>query len=331
LGNIHSYDVIHLALVWTAYLAVRWLATRRFPARAVGMALLAALVTSPSVLYMAWLYLSEPVFRARADTETLTPGLDRYLLGYGVLIPLAITGAVRLLRSEEREPTPLRFLPPAWAIGGMAAAYLPFAFQRKMVMGVHLPIALLAGLGLALLCRWRPLNRLPGLAAAIVVALCSVTACRYLARDVKVALTDGTTSTGIHPAYWDESLEHAWKWISDRPETPGAVFSWPWTSILTPAMTGRAVFAGHWGETPGFAGKLDDAFAFYWGTWDSARRREFLRTQGIRFVIEGRLDREFVELWRRKNSDAGAPRPLAGEAFLSEVFREGQTVVYEAL
>ncbi|MBM3458693.1 MAG: hypothetical protein FJX77_09205, partial [Armatimonadetes bacterium] len=80
LGNVHSYDMIHLAAVWTLYLLLRWGTERRWPARAVGMALLAALVASPSVAYMAWLYLSEPVFRARADTETLTPGVDRYLL-----------------------------------------------------------------------------------------------------------------------------------------------------------------------------------------------------------------------------------------------------------
>lgn len=77
LGNIHSYDVIHLTAVWSAYLLARWVVGRRFPARAVGLALIAAVVAAPSVVYMAWLYATEPVFKARADTATLTPPLDR--------------------------------------------------------------------------------------------------------------------------------------------------------------------------------------------------------------------------------------------------------------
>ena len=65
---------------------------RRFPTREVKTALIAAAIAAPSVLYMLWLYKAEPIFKARADTATLSPNPALYLLGYGLLIPLAIYG-----------------------------------------------------------------------------------------------------------------------------------------------------------------------------------------------------------------------------------------------
>jgi len=89
LGNIHSYDVIHLTVVWVAYLCGRWAVEGQLPAKALRMAVIAAVVAAPSVAYMAWLYVTEPVFKARADTATWSQLPTGYLLGYGVLSPLA--------------------------------------------------------------------------------------------------------------------------------------------------------------------------------------------------------------------------------------------------
>ena len=40
-------------------------------------------------------------------------------------------------------------MPIAWATAGFGVAYLPFAFQRKMIMGTHVPLCLLAALAVA--------------------------------------------------------------------------------------------------------------------------------------------------------------------------------------
>jgi hypothetical protein len=354
LGNVHSYDVIHLAVVWAAYLLLRWAVSRRFPARETGFALLAAAVASPSVLYMAWLYLAEPVFRSRADIETISGPIRLYLLGYGLLVPLALWGAALLWPSERRRDeentgtaititnydhdyekgrtetwdrrpeTDLRFLLPiAWFLMGLIPAYLPFAFQRKMIMGYHLPVALLAGLALAELARrlagsvGRP--KAASLVAGAVVAVLSVSNVRYMWRDVQVALTEQVTSTGAHPVYWPDSDIRAFEWAGRQPG-PGALMALPFNGVLAPAYSGRPVYAGHWGETPRFGLRVRESVAFYRGDWSSEERHRFLTKNAIRWVVLSPLERASVR---------DVVRPLETEPFLRPVFTEGDTTVFE--
>jgi hypothetical protein len=447
LGNVHSYDVIHLTVVWSAFLVGRWIAERRFPARAFGMALLAAAVTAPSVAYMAWFYLAEPTFRARADVATLSPDPLMYVWGYGLLLPLAAWGGV-LLRREGREnegsdhrealvalaavaaaavlmvaayrlargslwslvplvplaawlalafftratrrdagtegrsdagtqgrreagtqrhsdagtegqsairnpqsaigairnpqseqsgqskiQNPKSKIVLVWSVTGIAAAYLPFAFQRKMIMGWHLPVALLAGLAVAELAR-RAAGRLPlprasalwaGIAAGLLTALLSVTSVRYMERDLAVAFGRGTTSTGIHPVYWPADRIRAFEWLRENtPPRETTLLAWPVGAILAPAYSGRTVYAGHWAETPDFRDRMENAAAFYRGRMTSEERWLFLRAHGITHVLIGDQERLLIEEGRQRYGTL----PLEQEPFLAPVFRERGTAVY---
>jgi hypothetical protein len=149
LGNIHSYDVITVAGVWASFVAVRALAARRFPGRSLADALVAGLIALPSTAYQYYLYRTEPVFRLRADDKFLSPPLTSYLLAYGLVLILAVAGAIWLVRMARRNGQSLgqRLFPLTWAVVGFVIPYLPFAFQRKLLLGVHLPLAFLAAVG----------------------------------------------------------------------------------------------------------------------------------------------------------------------------------------
>lgn len=349
LGNIHSYDVIHLTAVWCAYLLAKGLVDRRFPLRDLGHGLIAALVASPSVAYMAWLYLTEPVFKARADTATLSPEFSKYLLGYGLLLPLAALGAWRLyLQGKEpgegQSSSRRWLLPVAWAVAGLPLAYLalphlvdgqlewqPVAFQRKLIMGYHLPLALLSGLALAGLARAAAARggtaRTGGMIAALAVCILALSNLRYLVRDVKLARDENLTSTGAHHAYWPEGDLHAFEWLRTHTPPDATVLTWPMNGVFAPAYSGRKVYAGHWGETPGYEARLKEEFAFYWGVWSSEERLRFLRQYGITHIVESPIEREWLEVWGQR---ARAPRrPLTAEPYLQPVFNERDTTIYE--
>jgi hypothetical protein len=332
LGNIHSYDVIHLAAAWGLYLAARGVAERKVPWLPLRRAMVAAAVAAPSVLYMAWLYVSEPVFQARADTATLSPPLHQYALGYGLLVPLGVWGAL-LLRRASRSAGPADrtgfdrsgwLLPVAWVVAGLAAAYLPFAFQRKMIMGVHLPLALLAGLAVAEAALWlAPRARLrPAVVALLLVLLLSISSLRYLERDVRLALGEGRTSTGLHPVHWPRDLLAAYAQFGRETPSDAALLTWPTTGVLAPAYSGRRVYAGHWGETPRFGDRFAEVRAFYRG---GESRERFLREREITHILLGPVERAAVE-----QRLAGTPR-LEQEPFLRPAFQVGGVVIFEVL
>lgn len=350
LGNVHSYDVIHLTAVWCSYLLAKWIVTRRFPVRDVGHGLITALVAAPSVAYMAWLYLTEPVFKARADTATLSPQIMGYVLGYGLLWPLAACGAWQLyqrrseISAEAPRPTHRWLLPLTWAVVGLPLAYValpsfsfgelewhPVAFQRKLIMGYHLPLALLSGLAVASLARRAAATRgsttrTAVVVAALVVCVLALSNLRYLVRDVTLARNENATSTGAHHAYWPESDLRAFEWLRTHSPADATLLTWPMNGVFAPAYSGRKVYAGHWGETPNYAERLKETFAFYWGVWSSEERLRFLQQSGITHVVESPIEREWVDVWGQK---AHTPqRPLAAEPYLQPVFNDRDTTVY---
>jgi len=326
LGNIHSYDVIHLTAVWAAYLVLRGGVYRRFPLAEVRLALVAAVVAAPSVAYMAWLYLAEPVFKKRADTATLSPLLIHYLWGYGLILPLAAAGAVWLWRRRAERPDGAWLLPLAWAAVGIPITYLPFAFQRKLIMGCHLPLAILAGFAVANLAR-RAAARWPrrfaaGAAAACVLALLAVSNVRFLHRDLHLALATGRV--GVHPLYWPRNDLHAFEWLGRHTGKDAVLVCLTTNGTMAPAYSGRRVFVGHWGETNDAIRKEREVYAFYEGAWTSERRREFLRRNRVTHVLFGPQE-QVVQLM---SGPGRGRRPLEAEPFLTPVFTEDQTTLY---
>lgn len=394
LGNIHSYDVIHLAAAWLLFLGARSFTEGRVPWGAVAAAAVAAAVASPSVLYMAWLYRSDAVFRSRADVETLTPGIELYLTGFGLSLLLAFwyadrglprgdpgalrrglsTGAAalaaaaaltpaggwslpllltaRLLRAGGEAGPGLSLLLPAWLAGGFAAAYLPFAFQRKLLMGVQIPLGILAGFGIAALAGARiPEDSSAGWGrpsrrwlAAPVLLLLSISPLLFMLRDVQVAREENLTSTRLHPAYWRSDLLEAYRWLGRETPPDSVVLALPSHAVLIPALSGRAVYAGHWGETPDFGERFRQALLIYGAQPRTAElrralsagpdpgreapdpaaefsrlRRLWLHRSGITHLVWGPYERQAAE---------AGPLPLTAEPFLTPIHRSGETVIF---
>lgn len=406
LGIIHSYDVIHLALAWTCFLGVRWIVEGRLPGALLRRSLAAAAVALPSVLYMAWLYSSERVFRSRADVETLTPGLSLYLWGFGLMLPFALAAFPRLLPAAAipRQPVqtaaaaaaavaagvaafsnwpgmfapllllayllwrrpaaglpPAALLLPAWLAGGFAAAYLPFAFQRKMIMGVQIPLGLLAGLGVAA-CGFEWVRRRkpagggsapPLWLPAALIALLAISPVLFMVRDMQSAREENLTSTRLHPAYWRRDVLDTYRWIGKHTPPDAVVLALPTHAVLLPAYGGRAVYAGHWGETPDYGDRLNQALLIYGG---QPRTEELARAiasysssppsdPSTRAAGEGSPTEAFSRLrlqWLQANGvthvvwgpyEAAAaepgPVPLTAEPYLRPIHRTGEVTVYE--
>ncbi len=100
------------------------------------------------------------------------------------------------------------------------------------------------------------------------------------------------------------------------------LFRYPIHAVLVPAFSGCTVYAGHWGETPDFQRKVNEATCFFSGR--EAQPEAFLRQTGARHVLYGAAERFVAEDGRQR----GAPGFQPG-SWLREVYREGDTVLYE--
>jgi hypothetical protein len=212
--------------------------------------------------------------------------------------------------------------------------YVPVAFQRKLAEGLHIPIALLAAFGAAATAA-----RLPGFLGlktefgaiqnpeskiqnAMVLALLLLTMptnLRFIYRDWKRAIDHNVGSTGLHAVFWPKQDVEAMRRLDEWVPSFGLVQALPMTSSLIPAMSGRRVWAGHWGETPGFGVKFGEALRFFRPETSSDWRRQFLARTRITHVFVGAAERELSQ------------GTLAQEPFLRLVHRLEDTLLYQVV
>ena len=336
LGNMHSYDVLHLSAAWGLFLVV-WTVLRRGQgvARSWARAVVALALTLPTTLYMYYVFNAEAVFKARANVPTLSPAIWHYFLAYGLVFLLAVFAASILIRAAPSPRTgnaedvtgsqPLVFA-LCWAVGGLAVCYLPFAFQRKMLMGEHIPLCLLAGWGASLLVG-RLAPRVQVIALALLVLASAPSSALFLVRDVRHLETDHS-ETHLFP-FLSSDLVDVYHWLRANTPANAAVVGLPGLCTYLPGEAGRVVWAGHWAETPHY-GRKDQEFA---DAFDRIApdygRHQFLLSTKAQFLfypneiaptdVFKRADgpHHWVELTK-------APPP-----YLREVYKNGTFTVYE--
>ncbi|MEI6513230.1 MAG: hypothetical protein WCO51_08150 [bacterium] len=238
IGNIHSYDYLHLAAAWGLYLVVR-----RANRKVLVQSASAFLIAMPSVAYQYYLYKTEAVFRLRADVPTLSPHLFYYMMGYGLLM----IGTILLLAWRQRTKTHPFLI--CWAIAGLAIAYVPVAFQRKMLMGEHIPLAALFGILLIGLLESKAPKKVAAIAFAILM-LTTFSNIRWVYRDlVRVQVQSMDVLKEDRTSITSGETEML-AWIDANLPKNAAILAPPSFSLYIPPFAGRRVYCGHWGETP---------------------------------------------------------------------------------
>ncbi|MEJ2264102.1 MAG: hypothetical protein P8X95_11690 [Anaerolineales bacterium] len=201
-------------------------------------AILVFLAGAPILFYYLWVTSTDPSFAIwNAQNLTPSPPVWDFLMSFSPLIILALPGGWYLLRKGTREQR----LILVWAVLGVILLYAPLGLQRRFMMGMFVPIAGLAVLGLNSLVERYKFRSVP---AAVVLALF------ILPTNLMILLT---SFYGIqtHDAliYLSRGEEEALNWIAANTAPDALVLASPEMGLFIPAHTGRRVFYGHPFET----------------------------------------------------------------------------------
>ncbi|MDR3708535.1 MAG: hypothetical protein P4L33_09550 [Capsulimonadaceae bacterium] len=267
LGNIHSYDVLHIAAAWGLYLLVKCIALGKIDWAGWGRAGIAGLLCVPTVAYQFYLYRIDPIFHARAQVPTLSFGFWTYALGYGLTFFFALAAVVMLVRAHafrgywRSESMPLMLV--CWVVGVFALVYMPASFQRKMIMGIHIPLCLLAGAAVAYTSAWLAsrtkavtLDFLP----VLVVLLSIPSGLVWIDRDIR-HINAGNSETQS-PSFLTGDDYRVFDWIRANTKPTDSIAGVPSQMLFVPANCDRRVWCGHWGETPNYPEKVRETIWF---------------------------------------------------------------------
>jgi hypothetical protein len=104
--------------------------------------ILLIIISSPIVLYNYISFTTDPFLRNWTDQNIITsPPLVDYLLAYGVILPFAIVGSLKILKKRNI----LGFLLVGWLVAFPILAYAPYNLQRRLPEGIWIALLALAG------------------------------------------------------------------------------------------------------------------------------------------------------------------------------------------
>lgn len=207
----------------------------------------------PLLAYDFLLTRSHPVLMLwNAQNQTPSPPLPSYLIGFGLPLLLAGLGAVRFRIWRQRQGRLLLL----WVLVNFLLLYAPFNLQRRLSLGLFLPLTALAALGLQppagqLARRWLPALMialaLPSNALAMLAGVSQV-----LAGDPALLLAEGELS--------------GYRWLADHLHGRPTALAAPVTGNRLPAYADVGVLYGHPFETPQAEARRNEIVDFYAAT-----------------------------------------------------------------
>lgn len=327
LGVQHSYDMFIIYPVIGLYALLIWLRDRRFPLYLFKLGLIVVLVSMWPALQAFYITTADEVWKGvlsqfdNAGAWTPPPYLLPVLMGLAWL--LAIWALDIKTPWRDRDDTHLFLL--AWFLSHFALVYIPLNFQIHLLSGWQVVTGALATIGLyTRVLPWLQ-RRLPNvsrqrlaLAASVALVLVVIPTNVYLLvwRFVDLRRYD-------YPFFVEKDKLAALDYLETQAQPDDVVLSSLTVGQYVPALTGARAFLAHWAQTLDFYTKEQLVQQFFTDTTTDDQRLDILKTYSVDYVIASNLE---LGLDAAKASGGYDP---SSSPFLTEVFRQGETAVYQ--
>ena len=281
LGMVLPFAVLSLVAVLAVWLLLEFVlgrmgrSTLEPLAPAVTTACAGGVGAAPWILYDYWLTRTDPGLAAwNLQNQTPSPPIWAFAAGFGLVLLLALLGAYvgRLWSSRNGR------LLLTWAATNAVLLYLPFALQRRLSLGLFVPMAAMAAIGLVWLSnrpprwRWVPMAlfalAIPSNGMVVTAGLVSV------ARgETSLVETTGEVS--------------AFQWIATHTPSEASILSAPLTGTRLPAFADVRVVVGHPFETPDYQQRVSMVDRWFKGEVSPDQVLAGLASWNLKYVFYG--------------------------------------------
>jgi hypothetical protein len=283
--NPIAFAVIDVVFICATLLF--WWKNKNFPGSQFIALGVIAVCQIPLLVYNYLILTQDPIWRQfTLQNETLSPPVRFYFWGFLPFLLFAVWGMIESVRKKNLQLTGIT----AWALAGFALAYLPVLIQRRFLLGITIPLGILAIYGIhnliqdisqkvPALKRWR---NLIFLGYTLFSSISSI----YLVLGSSLFLQS-------HPAekYYSEDLESALTWLDRNAQPNDFVLGNIQTSQMAAQRTRLKVYMGHEMETLNYEEKITLVESYY---SDPQMAEDWLAGQtSTNWVIYGPYERRF--------------------------------------
>jgi hypothetical protein len=226
-----------------------------------------AIFSAPIIIYDYWVSTTNPILVGwGAQNVTPAPPVLDLALGYGLVGLLAVVGIIWIIVHRRLNPALVEWLVLLWAITTIVLVYLPFDLQRRLINGLHIPLCILAAIGLS---RWLSNSRLKlshrRLITNSVVTVGALGTLLVWSLPLIGILTPPTTSETTALFFLREKEIVTLNWLRENSTPDDVVLASPRLGMFVPGQTGARAFYGHPFETIEAEAKKEEVEAFYRG------------------------------------------------------------------
>ena len=306
IANPIAFAVIDVAFVGATFFL--WWKNRKVELRHFYALGIIALAQIPLLTYNFLILQRDPVWsQYTLQHQTFSPPPIFYIWGFAPFWAFAIYGMI--LAFCKRNPGLGAMT--AWVVSGFILAYLPILSQRRFILGITIPLGILAIYGLAhiiqkISVKYPTILRREGLIYFSYILLASISSI-YLSLGLSLYMQ---TRPGNN--FYPRDLETALVWLNENSSPNDFVLADVKTSQLVAQRTSLRVYVGHEMETINFEDKKSSMETYYEGKLTE----DWLIKTRVKWVIYGPYEKNI--------SSSFAP-----DLRLEKVYENGSVIIYK--
>lgn len=261
-----------------------WARRKRIEKKHIAALAVIALSQIPLLVYNYAVLMNDPIWNIyTAQNQTLSPPPSFYLWGFAPFWIFALPGIFFTLKRGDSSSGGML----AWAVSAFVLAYFPVAIQRRFLLGITIPLSILAIIGLEGVIqlaapRWATKKSLL-LAAYVSFAAVSTL---YFILGSAMHLT-----TLPENRFYPRPMQRALLWLDQNAQPDDLVLSSFETGELVAQYTRQRVYLGHKIETLYFERKAKEMKAFY----NNQNSPRWLKQSSARWVIYSDYEKSLLE------------------------------------
>lgn len=276
LGLVHGYDVLTIYVSFLIFFVFLVFLHKINIRQSVKYLLVIVLISMPSVLYQLFILNTNQVFEAwKSQSLTKSPNPYSYIIGFGFTGILAVIGAIYSYKEKKPENSMLL----SWLLAFLVLAYMPLGFERRLVMGVHILLCILA---IKAVVNFKIDKTL------VVIAIIALT----MQSNIKFIIDHLADVNKFQLNYnlYENDLK-AFEWLKNNAKKDDVILCSLGIGVYIPGRTGRKVYLGHYDQTVNFPEKLKYLGKFYDESTSDDFRLALLKINNIKYIYYGEFER----------------------------------------
>lgn len=259
----------------------------------------------------------EPIAKSWNDQNILlSPSIFSWIIGYGAVIILAVIGFAKFFKTKSQN---LLFI-NLWAIINLILLYLPVNFQRRMSEGLHIPLTILATIGLLMaynyLNQFVKKEKIFSYIPKAVFLWLVVLALPFTNINRVANIFDHYAKAKALPYYFDQDFYQAIKYFNEQKINDQIILAAPKNGPFIAGLTNNKVYLGFIFQTKDYFLKKDTVAWFFRDNKKIKQKLDFLQKRNINYILYGPEERKLGNL------------DLNNKQFSQQIYQNNNYIIY---